>query len=1040
MHTWIGNPFSAFLFVAALFSGAIAVYAWLHREFPGGMSLAILLGTSAFWAAAYGIELGCPTLETKIFWSNFSTIAVSVAAPLALILVLQYLGKGSWLKKRVLLPMFAFAGLTVFLYWTNPWHGWIEQNYRLVPVGKIYSLKADPEWYFWLYAGYSYLLLTLSAVLLIWHLRDSEAKRRKGIVLVLLSMFTIWAFNAISLFDLLPLPDIDWTPVSFIMLGTFAAWGIFQERILFPDVDAALLIDPFVPLLLKEDYRRVRILSATSLLSIPFLFGLMLYSLTVRPQAAKSLGAGMLFMVLAYGFSRSRYFKVGIGISLLTFWLLPISIITQLRPGSLAMIQQTFVWVIPTLVFASLLLKPGALLAFSVIAIGATMASSRFVPLFTNVSESPKIPFGALVIVAIWLLVSSWLRHKNFQDIDRYTAEIGRANRFLNDVINSLDNPFYVINVEDYSIEMANKAAQMLGEAKTQTCFAFAHRRDAPCTGLKNPCPVMQVRETKSPYVVEHTHYHPDGSTYYAEVHGYPILDGDGNVVQMIEYSLDITARKQAENELLKLNQAIEQTATPIVITDADGAVEYVNPAFTEITGYTREETIGKNTNLLKSGEHPAAFYKDIWETVRHGGIWQGELVNRRKDGSHYIEEQIITPVTDERGKITNYIAVKQDITARKKAEETIRKLSQAVEQSASTIVITDREGNIEYANSAFSRVTGYTLEEAAGQNPRILKSGKMPPAFYREMWETLTSGKTWSGEMINRKKNGELYWEFATIAPVKDEDGKITHYIAVKDDITARKKMEDELRVARDRALEASRLKSRILANVSHDMRTPLGSILGYADMLRAGVFGPLNDAQREKIQKIIESNNHLREFVDNLLMQSELEAGKLTLQGVPISMPAFWQELDDRFSVLAVQKDITFTVELDSALPETIIGDRYWLDRVISNLVSNAIKFTPQGGRVSLAGHRITEEYWSIEVVDTGVGIPPDEIAGIFEPFQKGSGNRPAVSGAGLGLAIVREVVEQMGGKITVQSTLNQGSTFTILLPLETSQENAL
>jgi len=336
-------------------------------------------------------------------------------------------------------------------------------------------------------------------------------------------MFTIWVFNVISVFDLIPLPDIDWTPVSFIMLGTFAAWGIFQTNVLWPEINTESLIAPSIHLLLKEDYRRVRILSATSLLSLPLLFGLVLYSLQVRPQATGNLSVAMFLIALAYGFSRTRYFKVGIGIALLTFWLLPISIILQLHQDNAALLQQTFVWVIPTLIFASLLLTPGGLLAFSVAVVGATLALPRFIPAFA--SGPLNVPIGALLLVTIWLAVGSWLRHKDFQDIDRSTSAIEQANRFLNDVINSLDNPFYVINVDDYSIELANKAAQILGVSKAQTCYALTHQRTTPCDGVEHPCPLVSVQETKQPYVVEHQHYRPDGSAYYVEVHGYPILD-----------------------------------------------------------------------------------------------------------------------------------------------------------------------------------------------------------------------------------------------------------------------------------------------------------------------------------------------------------------------------------------------------------------------------------------------------------------------------------------------------------------------------------
>jgi signal transduction histidine kinase len=205
---------------------------------------------------------------------------------------------------------------------------------------------------------------------------------------------------------------------------------------------------------------------------------------------------------------------------------------------------------------------------------------------------------------------------------------------------------------------------------------------------------------------------------------------------------------------------------------------------------------------------------------------------------------------------------------------------------------------------------------------------------------------------------------------------------------------------------------------------------------MLQAEVFGPLNETQQGKIRLIIESSNHLREFVDNLLAQSELEAGKLALQANQISPKKLMQELASGVQVLADQKGLELTSELDPTLPETILGDRYWLRRIIANLLSNAIKFTAQG-RIGLAFRRVEESYWAIEVSDTGPGISPDELSKIFEPFQKGGDTRPPVSGAGLGLAIVKDVVEQMGGRITVQSTLNQGSTFTVLLPLEMPTE---
>ena len=1036
MFNWIANPYSIALFIAALFAGVMAVFIWQRRQVPGALPLSLLLGGAAFWAAAYGVEIGSPTIESKLLWANIAVVVIPFLPSLAMLTILYYTERDAWITRGTLAALLIPPAISVLMYWTNGWHGWVLENFRLIPVGAVNTLKADNNWFYWVYVGYVYIILLLAAIILIRDYTHGDAENRRYTGALLVGMAIPAVVNIISVFDFLPLPDLDWTPFTFIALGMFAAWGLFHWRMFDPrEIDTGMLLDPHTSLQsLREDARRARMLAAISLI----VFALLAIPATIRllthPQTLTDVLITLAVSAIAYLFSRSRYYKTGIWILLIGLATMPMLAIATRQNLAPDHVFRILIWTFPALALGGLLLPPKQIwILFGLIVFMFWAVSHWLVPLPGQ--EVFALASLALVLTLLFTAVA-WIHTQNFSRIEEITVELARNERFLANVVNSLDNPFYVINVADYSIAMANDAARELGVMDQQTCYALTHQRETPCDGLDHPCPLQRVRTTRQAYTVEHVHYKPDGSSYYAEVHGYPILDDDGNVVQMIEYSLDVTTRREAESELRKLTQAIEQTAAAIVITDERGRIEYVNPSFTEITGYTKEETLGKDTSILKSGEHPAAFYREMWETVQRGDTWHGELVNRRKDGSTYIEEQVITPIRDERGNITNYVAVKQDITARKEAEETIRKLSQAVEQSASTVVITNRDGEIEYANPSFTRVTGYSLEEALGQNPRILKSGKMPPEFYQEMWDTLTAGETWSGEMINKKKNGELYWEFATIAPVKDENGQITHYIAVKDDITARKRMEEELRIARDRALEANRLKGRILANVSHDMRTPLGSILGYADMLQAEVFGPLSEQQRERLQRIMESSNHLLAFVNNLLTQSELESGSLELTKNRIAVHQMANSLIANFEVLAQKKGLTLTSEVDDSMPEVILGDRYWMNRIVSNLVGNAIKFTREGG-VTVQIRRVETAFFAIAITDTGDGIPPEDLGVIFEPFRKGSRKVPGSGGAGLGLAIVKDVVKQMGGRITVQSTLNQGSIFTVLLPLETPAE---
>lgn len=262
----------------------------------------------------------------------------------------------------------------------------------------------------------------------------------------------------------------------------------------------------------------------------------------------------------------------------------------------------------------------------------------------------------------------------------------------------------------------------------------------------------------------------------------------------------DITEAKRAELEFRKLSLAVEQNPTSIVITDLSGAIEYVNPRFTEVTGYTLEEVRGRNPRVVKSGDNPPGLYKELWGTITRGGIWRGELVNRKKNGEQHVESIVITPVRDPEGRPTHYVALKEDITERRRSEAQLRKLSRTIEQAPLSVAITSLDGAIEYVNPAFIAVTGYSLDEVLGLNPRVLKSGETPPERYVEMWSTLTRGEVWRGELTNKKKNGDLYVEAAVIAPVVDEYGKPTHYVALKEDITHRKRTEAALRETQER------------------------------------------------------------------------------------------------------------------------------------------------------------------------------------------------------------------------------------------------
>lgn len=266
-------------------------------------------------------------------------------------------------------------------------------------------------------------------------------------------------------------------------------------------------------------------------------------------------------------------------------------------------------------------------------------------------------------------------------------------------------------------------------------------------------------------------------------------LERLGQVVSnALDQKLQNEQRKKTEDIQILQTAALNATANAIVITDSKGTIEWTNPAFSTLTGYTSSEAIGKNPrDLVKSDSQDSEFYRQMWKTILDGDVWRGELINRKKNGQLYTEDQTITPVRNSAGIISQFISIKQDITDRKKAEDIFQKLSRVVDQTTEIVFVTDLEGVIEYVNPSFESLTGFSKEEALGKTPRILKSGKLSAKDYEALWATILAGKILHGVVVNRKKNGELYHQETTISPLRDSQGKITHFVSTGIDITER-------------------------------------------------------------------------------------------------------------------------------------------------------------------------------------------------------------------------------------------------------------
>lgn len=384
--------------------------------------------------------------------------------------------------------------------------------------------------------------------------------------------------------------------------------------------------------------------------------------------------------------------------------------------------------------------------------------------------------------------------------------------------------------------------------------------------------------------------------------------------------------------------------------------------------------------------------------------------------------------------KMLEYLSeqVARTIDYKKKVDE-IRMLSTAVEQSPSSIVITNLKPEIIYVNKAFIRITGYSEEEVIGENPRILQSGETPKQTYTELWNKLTSGETWHGEFRNRRKNGEVFIEDCTIVPITDEFGRNVYYLAVKNDVTQNRKLFNELVEAKERAEESDRLKTSFLQNISHEIRTPMNAIVGFAELLE------MDHDESEKIlyyTGIIKQRSYdLLDIVNELLDIARIESGQLKPDIAPVNLHGLLNDLKITFTAYLKRMDKEGVeirlVPPPETLPAMIKTDEAKFRQILANLIHNALKFTREG----------FVEYGFFEqrngslvfcVRDSGIGIPPDMQDRIFDRFQKANFQAGIIyDGLGLGLSIVKGLVDILKGEVWLESEVGKGTTFYVAIP---------
>ena len=373
--------------------------------------------------------------------------------------------------------------------------------------------------------------------------------------------------------------------------------------------------------------------------------------------------------------------------------------------------------------------------------------------------------------------------------------------------------------------------------------------------------------------------------------------------------------------------------------------------------------------------------------------------------------------------------AISQEILL--SAQVSLKKLSTAVEQSPLSIFITDTGGIIEFVNPAFTETTGYSAEESIGKNSNILKSGKQTQKLYADLWKTIKEGKKWEGEIVNKRKNGELIWVINSISPIKDNNEQIINYVAIQADISAQKKLENELIKSKENAEKASKAKSEFLANMSHEIRTPMNAVLGISEAL----YYKLDSSQHQKmLGSVLSSGKLLLSLLNDILDLSKIEAGMLELSPHPTNLIGVVEEIKLLYNEKVKTEKVDINIFTSGNFPASIILDELRIKQVIFNLVGNAVKFTHKGYvniglDYSTTKNKLGELIITIE--DSGIGIPEAQQKLIFQPFKQAELSGGRFGGAGLGLSISQRLIKKMNGVIEVNSKEGKGSVFTVRLP---------
>lgn len=1175
------SPYTVFLMLGALISAGVSVYAWARRNTPSAPALAALAAAIAEWSFCYALEIAGADLATKLLWGKLAYIGIATVPIFWFIFALNHANQARRLSHPYMLALAIIPTITIILALTTERHGLLWKEFFISDQGSFSVLGVIRGVWFIPHFLYSYLWLLTATVIVLRSIGKRQGFYRGQTTVLVIGVLIPLLGNLVYLLNF---SRLDLTPFGFMLTTVALSWGIYGFRLidLSPLARDTVLEEMQDGIIVLDDQNRVADINPAA-------------QHLINQTAAKVIGKTAQEVFAPWPHLTERFANRSEALEEICLSEAQEEHWYELRLSPLYNQRRKQIGRVITI--------------RNITDRKQAEASNRsFLDdmkalqlLHLELSEIDELETLYIKMIALSQQRLGWDRMGLFlvdetahQLMGTYGISLQgevRNERYYHEDITDDHWSLEILNAPNHAIlwdaAPLYDNAEVVGTGwKVGATLWNGHRAVGYLV-----CDNLLSRKNKRPYEVE-------------------LISLLGNTLgHLIE-------RKRAEERIRQLSRAVEASPASIVITNASGAIEYVNPKFTQVTGYSLDEARGQNPRILKSDLTPVEVYRQLWDTITRGEEWRGEICNRKKDGELYWEFGSISPIANEAGQVTHYIAVKEDITAQRSAREQLQRqneylsvlhqitldllnrrnvedLLQAVVERACVLLdapygeimlkdgdylvvraftknqpylLGDRvdrstaqlswkahdtrqpviledywawkghrdiyDGDPLHAIADFPVIAGdecigilalgrsrpdypfapeqiqtavhfaelaalvldnanlydsalreieerkkteallqdsearfRQIVENAGDaiyradvrgrfvyaNPTFLRwlgfsegSEVIGKYFYEVVapeWRT-RAGRFYLHQFARQEKStyfelpvcrtdGQEIWVGQNVQIIQDGE-QVIGFQAVARDITALKRAQEALSLARDQALEASRLKSQLLAKVSHELRTPLGGILGYAELLHTQTFGPLNDSQKQAAGQIVDSTNYLNTMVNELLDQAQIEARTMFLRSERFSPAALLQKVTARIGVLAHNKGLAFDTLISPDLPQELWGDERRLQQILINLAGNAVKFT-KAGQVSIHLTRVDGTHWAMKVADTGMGIPAEAHRLIFEPFrQVDNAITRENRGTGLGLSITQQLVELMGGQISLHSEVGQGSTFTVLLPI--------